>query len=49
MCRRKAVFHCYHADGTIRMDETPFVDKPMGVHGLHDWWYRCLEQAGGAG
>jgi integrase len=18
----------------------------MGVHGLHNWWYRCLERAG---
>jgi site-specific recombinase XerC len=21
-------------------------DKPMGVHGLHLWWYRCLANAG---
>ena len=21
-------------------------DQPMGVHGLHRWWYRCLERAG---
>jgi integrase len=21
-------------------------DQPMGRHGLHDWWYRCLERAG---
>lgn len=21
-------------------------DHPMGEHGLHDWWYRCLERAG---
>jgi site-specific recombinase XerC len=20
-------------------------EDPMGVHGLHDWWYRCLERA----
>jgi site-specific recombinase XerD len=20
--------------------------KPIGVHGLHDWWYRCLATAG---
>lgn len=20
--------------------------EPMGVHGMHDWWYRCLAQAG---
>jgi integrase len=23
-----------------------FPDEPMGVHGLHDWWYECLERAG---
>jgi site-specific recombinase XerC len=23
-----------------------FPDKPMGDHGLHDWWYGCLERAG---
>jgi integrase len=21
-------------------------DQPMGVHGLHSWWYRCLARAG---
>jgi integrase/recombinase XerC len=21
-------------------------DQPMGVHGMHDWWYRCLANAG---
>ena len=21
-------------------------DKPMGDHGMHRWWYRCLERAG---
>ena len=21
-------------------------DKPIGDHGLHDWWYACLERAG---
>jgi integrase/recombinase XerC len=23
-----------------------FPEKPMGVHGMHDWWYRCLGRAG---
>jgi site-specific recombinase XerC len=46
MCRRKAVFHGYHRDGSTRMDVTHFRDKPMGVHGLHDWWYGCLTRAG---
>jgi len=22
-----------------------FPDKPMSDHGLHDWWYACLERA----
>ena len=25
---------------------TEYRDQPMGVHGLHKWWYRCLERAG---
>jgi integrase len=24
----------------------PGQDQPMGVHGLHRWWYRCLANAG---
>lgn len=23
-----------------------FYDKPMSDHGMHSWWYRCLEKAG---
>jgi integrase/recombinase XerC len=23
-----------------------FPGRPMGVHGLHNWWYRCLTRAG---
>ena len=23
-----------------------FPDKPMSDHGMHSWWYRCLERAG---
>lgn len=25
---------------------TEYRDQPMGVHGLHRWWYACLERAG---
>jgi site-specific recombinase XerC len=25
---------------------TEYHDQPMGVHGLHKWWYRCLGRAG---
>ena len=24
---------------------TEYRTEPMGVHGLHKWWYRCLERA----
>lgn len=45
MCRRKSVFWKYEEDVPLsRLIEYP--DKPMGAHGLHDWWYECLERAG---
>ena len=25
---------------------TEYRDEPMGVHGLHKWWYACLARAG---
>ncbi len=37
MCRQKTVPRA----GVVR-----FPDKPMGVHGMHLWWYGCLERAG---
>lgn len=46
MCRRKAVFHGYRDDGSTRMDVVHYADSPMGDHGLHDWWYGCLQRAG---
>lgn len=24
---------------------TEYRDQPMSVHGLHKWWYRCLQRA----
>jgi integrase len=38
--RRKAI----PRKGRIVMHRFP--EKPMGAHGLHDWWYACLERAG---
>jgi site-specific recombinase XerC len=29
-----------------RIERVQYRDQPMGVHGLHNWWYRCLERAG---
>jgi site-specific recombinase XerC len=28
-----------------RIERIQYRDQPMGVHGLHKWWYRCLERA----
>ena len=37
MCGQKTVPRA----GVVR-----FPDRPMGVHGMHLWWYGCLERAG---
>src|SRR5215213_481072 len=29
-----------------RIDRVQYRDQQMGVHGLHNWWYRCLECGG---
>lgn len=42
--RRKAIPHG-HGEHK-RMDVVEYRDQPMGAHGLHNWWYGCLERAG---
>jgi integrase/recombinase XerD len=37
MCRQKTI---------PRAGVRRFPDKPMSDHGMHNWWYRCLEAAG---
>jgi integrase/recombinase XerC len=37
MCRQKTI---------PRAGVRRFPEKPMGVHGMHRWWYGCLERAG---
>lgn len=44
LCRRKTIPH--KRQGKVELDTTLYPDQPMGVHGLHDWWYRCLHRAG---
>jgi integrase len=39
--RRKAI-----PRGSHGMETRLYRDRPMGVHGLHNWWYRCLQRAG---
>jgi integrase len=48
MCRRKSVPH-KRGSGRgqrIDMDVVEYRDTPMGDHGVHDWWYTCLQLAG---
>jgi integrase len=44
LCRRKTIPH--KRGGQVELDRTLYLDQPMGVHGLHDWWYACLARAG---
>jgi site-specific recombinase XerC len=30
----------------VEFKVTRFPEEPMGAHGLHKWWYRCLARAG---
>ena len=43
LCRR-SVRPNRHKPGERFIRE--YRDEPMGVHGLHKWWYACLERAG---
>ena len=44
LCRQKAI---PKGRGTSRRSVIhQFPDEPMGVHGAHNWWYRCLTCAG---
>jgi site-specific recombinase XerC len=44
--RQKAIPRERQPDGSRRMGLHRFRDQPMGAHGLHDWWYGCLQRAG---
>ena len=46
MARHKVIWRGYNDDGSSRFLYKAYPDKPMGAHGLHDWWYGCLERAG---
>jgi integrase/recombinase XerC len=45
MHRRKQVFWKYE-DGKKLFRWFDYRDEAMGEHGLHDWWYGCLQRAG---
>jgi integrase len=47
MCRHRTIpVGPPDAAGHRRVELRRFPAKPMGDHGLHDWWYRRLEAAG---
>ena len=43
LCRR-SVRPNRHKPGEKFLAE--YRDQPMGVHGLHEWWYACLSAPG---
>ena len=46
LCRRKQVWRGYTDDGGSRFEHKRYPGLPMGTHGLHDWWYARLADAG---
>lgn len=46
LCRQKSIWRGYEPDGSSRFERKAYSEKPMGVHGMHDWWYGCLRRAG---
>jgi integrase/recombinase XerC len=46
LCRRKQVWRGYLPDGSSKFEILEYRDKKMSAHGLHDWWYGCLQRAG---
>jgi len=46
LCRRRQVWRGYTEDGGSRFDHKRYPAFPMGLHGLHRWWYKRLEAAG---
>lgn len=51
MCRQKTQmsFRGYNRVTGASITERrqlQFPEKPMGAHGMHDWWYACLARAG---
>jgi integrase len=45
LCRRRQVWRGYTEDGGSRFEHKRYPALPMGVHGLHCWWYGRLEAA----
>lgn len=46
MAREKTIWNGYEPDGSSRFIRKRYPDKPKGAHGMHDWWYACLQRAG---
>ena len=46
MCRSKHIWRGYEPNGSSRFEVKLYPWLAMGGHGLHNWWYGCLERAG---
>lgn len=45
MARTKQIWRGY-TDDSSKFEVKTYPEQPMGDHGLHNWWYRCLARAG---
>lgn len=46
LCRQKTAWRGYNDDGSSKFERLQYPEQAMGGHGLHRWWYGCLERAG---
>jgi integrase len=47
MCKQKMIpYGAPDEQGRRSVRYRYFRDTPMGTHGMHSWWYRCLANAG---
>lgn len=47
MARMKSIWRGYDPEtGESKFERKAYPEKAMGSHGLHDWWYGCLQRAG---
>lgn len=46
LCRQKTIPHRFKDGKATEFQVKRWPDQLMGGHGLHSWWYRCLQRAG---
>jgi integrase len=46
LCRQKTIPRRFENGKAVEYQVRRWPEQPMGGHGLHSWWYRCLHRAG---